>query len=126
MKNKKSWLKVGKAGIVLGALIVGTLAGPAVYADGIHADITIGTPKVVVAPDNYVYYPKYGAYYSAKRHQYYYQNHGAWVWGASPPGVRGDVVLGSPSVKMDFHDSPAHHHDDIVRKYPKDWHGDRR
>jgi hypothetical protein len=27
----------------------------------------------------------------------------------------------SPSVKMDFHDSPANHHAEIVRQYPKNW-----
>jgi hypothetical protein len=115
-----------KSGIALGALLVGTLAAPALYADGIHADINIPVPSVSVnvTPDNYVYYPKYGVYYSSHRRQYYYQDHGAWVWGARPPSVSGDVVLGSPAVKMDFHDSPDRHHDEIVRKYPRDWKGD--
>jgi hypothetical protein len=109
--------------IALAAALVGTLTIPMAYGDGIHVDIPV--PSVTVSTsDNYVYYPKYGAYYSAHRHQYYYQKHGSWVWGAAPPGVAGDVVMSSPSVKMDFHDSPANHHNDIVRRYPKDWRGD--
>ncbi|HEX4121654.1 MAG TPA: hypothetical protein VH619_13620 [Verrucomicrobiae bacterium] len=132
MKTKSSLWKAGKAGIAAGALLLGTLTVPAVYGDGGHADVNINIPVPSVtigAPDNYVYYPKYGAYYSSARHQYYYRDHNAWKWGAAPPGVDRNVILGSPSVKMDFHDSPAHHHDEIVRKYPKNWtpdHSDRR
>jgi hypothetical protein len=31
------------------------------------------------------------------------------------------VLLASPSVKMDFHDSPAQHHAAVVKQYPKNW-----
>jgi hypothetical protein len=27
----------------------------------------------------------------------------------------------SPSVKMNFHDSPANHHAQVVKQYPKNW-----
>ena len=37
--------------------------------------------------------------------------------------ISADVLLASPSVKMDFHDSPDHHHADVVRKYPKNYKG---
>jgi hypothetical protein len=39
----------------------------------------------------------------------------------APQGVSVDVLLASPSVKMDFHDSPAKHHTEMVQKYPKNW-----
>jgi len=31
------------------------------------------------------------------------------------------VLLASPSVHMDFHDSPAKHHAEMIHKYPKNW-----
>jgi hypothetical protein len=32
-----------------------------------------------------------------------------------------NVLLASPSVRMDFHDSPAQHHATVVKQYPKKW-----
>ena len=71
--------------------------------------------------DDYVYYPSYGVYYNGYRHQYYYQDQGAWVSRPGPPGISVDVLLASPSVHMDFHDSPEHHHDAMVQRYPRNW-----
>jgi hypothetical protein len=31
------------------------------------------------------------------------------------------VLLASPSVRMDFHDSPEKHHAMMLQKYPRDW-----
>jgi hypothetical protein len=31
------------------------------------------------------------------------------------------MLLASPSVRMDFHDSPAQHHATVVKQYPKNW-----
>ncbi|HSY74770.1 MAG TPA: hypothetical protein VK810_04810, partial [Dongiaceae bacterium] len=36
----------------------------------------------------------------------------------APRGVSVDVLFASPSVRMNFHDSPANHHAEIVRQYP--------
>ena len=60
--------------------------------------------------DDYVYYPNYECYYSVSRHQYAYREGNAWVARPAPRGVSVNVLLASPSVKMDFHDSPAQHH----------------
>ena len=73
------------------------------------------------AQDDYVYYPSYGVYYSSNRHQYAYVDGGAWVLRPQPRGVSVNVLLASPSVRMDFHDSPALHHAAIARQYPKSW-----
>jgi hypothetical protein len=82
-------------------------------------------PAIVVTPpgtqDNYVYYPSYGVYYNSSRRQYAYQDRGAWVSRSSPNGVSADVLRASPSVKMDFHDSPGKHQAEMVQKYPKNW-----
>jgi hypothetical protein len=124
MKTKTNLVKSGKAGIVLALLTVGTMAAPMSYADDLHIGVNIGAPTVTVAPDNYVYYPAYGAYYSPRRHLFAYEHAGSWVWEAAPPGVSANVVLATPSVKMDFHDAPWLHHKEIVRRYPHDWRGD--
>ena len=65
---------------------------------------------VFVAQDDYVYYPNYECYYSVSRRQYAYREGNAWVSRPAPRGVSVDVLMRSPSVKMDFHDSPANHH----------------
>jgi hypothetical protein len=118
-------MKTGKAGLCVGALAIGFLAAPAVWAQDVHVGMNIPVPSVNVqvgAPDDYVYYPKYGAYYSPAHHRYYYQDHSSWGWNATPPAaVTPDVFLQAPSVKMNFHDAPDKHHADIVRQYPKDW-----
>jgi hypothetical protein len=50
---------------------------------------------------------------------------GVWVTAPAPEGVSIDVLLASPSVRMDFHDTPEHHHAEIIKKYPRDWREDR-
>jgi hypothetical protein len=78
-------------------------------------------PPVVAVQDDYVYYPNYQVYYSSSRHQYAYLEGSAWVSRPAPPGVSINVLMASPSVKMDFHDSPAVHHAAVVKQYPKNW-----
>lgn len=77
---------------------------------------------VVVLQDDYVYYPQYEVYYSSSRHQYGYRDGNAWAWRPAPPNISLNVMLASPSVHMDFHDSPERHHATVVRSYPKNWH----
>ncbi len=60
--------------------------------------------------DDYVYYPGYQVYYSSNRRQYIYQDGRSWVSRPAPPRVSVDVLFASPSVRLDFHDSPAIHH----------------
>jgi hypothetical protein len=128
--NKKQYFfnKTGKAGLVLNTVLLIALAGSVSYAEGQRVGLTIGLPVVVVAPpvvtvapDNYVYYPSYGVYYNTTRHQYAYLDGAAWVSRPAPLGVSASVLLASPSVKMDFHDSPANHHEAMVHKYPKNY-----
>jgi hypothetical protein len=78
-------------------------------------------PSDVAMPDDYVYYPQYEVYYSSRRHQYGYRNGNTWAWRPSPPRVGINVLLASPSVRMDFHDSPSLHHANTVRAYPHNW-----
>ena len=126
MKNKKYFLRTNNVGFVLSAALLVALAEGVSSANGQGAGITITPPVVVAAPpvvvqDNYVYYPSYGIYYNSGRHQYAYLQGGAWVNALAPSGVSVDVLRASPSVNMDFHDSPANHHAAMVRQYPKNW-----
>jgi hypothetical protein len=73
----------------------------------------------VVAQDNYVYYPDYQVYYSGYTRQYVYLDGGAWVTRPSPPRVSAGVLFASPSVRLEFHDSPANHHAAVLRQYPR-------
>ena len=120
----------GKTKSVLNAVIclcstVGTLAGCIGYTSqgrggsgyGAHS----GVAATVVMQDDYVYYPGYDLYYSSNRRQYVYQDGGAWVSRPTPRGVSVDVLFASPSVRMDFHDSPERHHAEVVKQYPRNW-----
>jgi hypothetical protein len=143
--NETNFLAIsGKAGIVLNAALLLTLAGcgdnagssspgappPATAAVQAAAPadaqasssvVVQVTPPAEVAQDDYVYYPAYGVYYSGSRHQYASLQDGAWISEAAPRGVAVNDLRASPSVKMDFHDAPANHHAEIAKQYPKDW-----
>ena len=124
MNVKRVFFKADKAGLVLGAVLLVTLTGCEAYAGGLSVGINIA--PIVVAPpvvmqDDYVYYPNYGVYYNSSRNQYAYLEGGAWVSRPAPLGVSVDVLLASPSVRMNFHDSPANHHAAMVQQYPRNW-----
>ena len=120
MNNGKFFFQSGKAGFVLGAALLVTLTGCVGYVDGPRAGVYVA-PPVVEIQDDYVYYPGYGVYYSSSRHQYAYREGRTWVSRPAPRGVSVDVLMVSPSVRMDFHDSPANHHAAVVKQYPKNW-----
>jgi hypothetical protein len=124
MINKKSFLKTNPIGFALGAVLLTTLTGCVGYVDGPRAGVYAAPPVVDVgfaAQDDYVYYPNYEVYYSVSLHQYAYREGNAWVSRPAPRGVSVDVLMRSPSVRMNFHDSPANHHAAVVQQYPKNW-----
>jgi hypothetical protein len=125
MNTRNVFLMAGKTKWMPGVLVAFTLAGGAAFVEEARAGIDITVPGVNVTigtPDNYVFYPAYGCYYNTTRHVFVCLDGGAWVTRPAPIGISPDVVLASPSVHMDFHDSPAHH-PEIVRQYPKTWRG---
>ena len=119
MINRKLFFRTNKIGLVLSAVFLTTLTGCVGYVDGPRAGVYVAPP--VVVEDDYVYYPGYDVYYNSSRHEYAYMEGGAWVSRPAPRGVSVNVLLASPSVRMNFHDSPANHHAEIVRQYPKNW-----
>jgi hypothetical protein len=121
MNCKKLFSKTDKAGFALCAVLLTTVTGCVGYVDGPRARVYVAPPMVespVVVEDDYVYYPDYEVYYSGSRRQYFYMDGGAFVSRPAPRGVSVDVLFASPSVRMNFHDSPAFHHAEIVRQYP--------
>jgi len=126
MINQTPVSNIKPAGFVLGAVLLAALAQCAVNADAQSVGIVINPPIVVAAPvvvvqDDYLYYPGYAIYYNTYRHQYAYLDGDVWVWAPAPRGVTLEVLLAAPSVHMDFHDSLANHHQDMLQKYPKAW-----
>jgi len=119
--------KCSKIGLVSGAALIGALTGCVGYVDGPHpATVYAPAPVVyadagVVVQDDYVYYPGYQVYYSGSRHQYVYRDGRSWVTRPAPPRVSAEVLLASPSVRLDFHDAPSLHHANVVKTYPKNW-----
>jgi len=118
-------IKTSKMGFAAGAALLGLLAGCASHVEPAGEAYTppqsLYVETGVAAQDDYVYYPAYQVYYSSYRHQYIYQDGRSWVSRPAPPHVAAKVVLASPSVNVDFHDSPANHHARIVKQYPKQW-----
>jgi len=125
MKNQKDFIKSKQAGFVLGAALLAALTEGTSSADAQNIGITVRPPVVVVVPaanvENYVYYPSYGVYYNSRRHRYMFLKGDVWVTQAAPEGVTAEVLMASPSVDMDFHDSPERHHAEMLKKYPRDW-----
>jgi hypothetical protein len=120
MNDKRLFFQTNKVGLVLCAALLGALTGCVGYVDGPRAGY-YAEPSVVVVQDDYVYYPNYECYYSVSRHQYAYREGNAWVSRPAPRGVSINRLQASPSVRMDFHDSPAQHHEAVARQYPKNW-----
>ncbi|HTH49659.1 MAG TPA: hypothetical protein VMB21_19250 [Candidatus Limnocylindria bacterium] len=90
------------------------------------AYVAVTPPPVFVEQDDYVYYPRYQVYYGSRSHRYYYLDGRNWVARPAPHGVSVNVLVGSPSVHVGFHDAPSTHHAEIVRSYPRRWRPGRR
>jgi hypothetical protein len=125
MNSRKFFSKARHPGAFVLVLLGAILAGCESDADRPRQGNVYVEPPVVgavfIGQDDYVYYPAYECYYSVSRNQYAYREGNAWVSRPAPPGVEVSVLRASPSVKMDFHDSPQNHHAAVVQKYPKNW-----
>jgi hypothetical protein len=122
MNNKMPFFKADQAGCVLGAVFLLTLTGCVGYVEGPRAGVPVEPAVQVnagfIEQDDYVYYPDYQMYYGSRSHRWYDREGSSWVARPEPREVSVDVLRSSPSVRMDFHDSPAHHHSEVVQKYP--------
>jgi hypothetical protein len=124
MKDKNTFLKTNLIGLALGVALLVALTGCAGYVDGPRAGAYAAPPVVettFAVQDDYVYYPQYEIYYSSSRHEYASREGNAWISRPEPRGFSVNAVQASPSVRMDFHDSPANHHAAVAKQYPKNW-----
>ncbi len=115
--NMTPTTKLNPTRVALAAAGVLALAG-CVATGGYTTEYEPPGPPPVVAYDDYVYYPEAEVYYSNVRHEYIYRDGTRWVTRAAPPRT---WRQGTPSVHMDFHDAPEHHHDQVIRTYPRNW-----
>jgi hypothetical protein len=109
------------AGTVFSAVLAGCVTTGSSEGRGCRGYQTGQTQTTVVYQDDYDYYPGYEVYYSRNRHEYVYRDGNAWVRRPEPRGVTLNVLLSTPSVRVDFHDSPELHHSSVVQSYPKNW-----
>ena len=100
--------------------MLGALTGCVGYVDRPTQGSVYVEPAFAVQ-DDYIYYPQYECYYSVSRHQYAYREGNAWVSRPAPRGVSENVLRASPSVKMNFHDSPRNITPSWSKQYPKNW-----
>jgi hypothetical protein len=125
--NSMGGPKCSILGLVSGAALLGALTGCVGYVDSPPQGRVYPAPQpvyvespVVVQPE-YVYYPNYEVYYVSNTRQYYYRDGRSWVSRGAPPHVSSQVLFASPSVRLDFHDSPSIHHASVARQYPRNW-----
>ena len=119
-------LRLPRTGSVLAATgclaaFSGCVAGRPGYAGGPSGGATVVVQCGVMFQDDYDYFPGFETYYSRNRHEYVYRDGNAWVRRPAPRGITANVLLTMPSVRVDFHDSPEQHHDQVVTSYPKNW-----
>jgi hypothetical protein len=112
-------------GFLCGTVLLAALAGCVGYVDHPRGGAAyVESPSVYgqggMYP-GYVYYPGYQVYYSGHSHQYVYRDGRSWVSRSAPPRVSANVLLASPSVRMNFQDHPSYHHATVVKQYPKHW-----
>lgn len=117
--TKRILRPVDYVGLTLCAALIGPLAGCIVAGTDQHPRHRPQTQVVVSYEDDYDYYPRYAVYYSRSRHEYVYLDGNAWVRRREPRGVSIDLLLATPSVRMDFRDSPEKHHNTVIRSYPQ-------
>ena len=98
------------------------LAGCATESDRYYGDS--GRPVQMVQEPVYVYYPDYEVYYDNANRDYIYYDGRSWITTRRPRREWGRNFSRSPSVHLEFHDSPSHHHADVVRRYPRHWRPD--
>ena len=114
------------ATLVFGALTLLSMSGCATSEPGYAYSESYPQPTQVIVQDSYVYYPGYEVYYNNARREYVYLDGNVWVSRREPPRRWARDLRRAPHVQLDFRDSPQRHHQEVVRRYPRNWNRDRR
>lgn len=115
----------GETALLCGVVVLVSLTG--CVGDMPHrgawsiAPETRQVPTTATSRDEYLYFPSYAIYYNSTQLRYVCLESDGWATRIAPRDVTVGSLLASPSVLMDFHDSPVQHHDSVVRRYPKNW-----
>lgn len=118
-------LAAGATGLLLISILAGCSSEP---RSGYYTERQVGYDNrrnTVVYEDDYDYYPGYEVYYARTRREYVYRDGDRWVRSTTYPRANSQILLSSPSVRVEFRDSPERHHDSVTRRYPRDWRQDR-
>jgi hypothetical protein len=70
---------------------------------------------------NYIYYPRFEAYYHRPSKQFYYPNGKNWEVKPTVMSSTPREVFDSPSVPFQFPNHPSKYHEMVKRAYPADW-----
>jgi hypothetical protein len=109
------------AGLACLIMLAGCIANTPSHRGGHRSGGSVQVQTTMVFEDDYDYYPGYEVYYSRNRQEYVYRDRNGWVRRPEPSGISLNVLLASPSVRVDFRDSPERHHDRVIRSYPRHW-----
>jgi hypothetical protein len=110
------------AGFAAAAMLLVLPTGCTTVVDApVAANAMPAANTIFTIDGDYDYFPGYNAYYNRDNHQYVFLEGGYWVSRPAPYGVATNVLRASPSVRMEFRDSPASHNAEMVRKYPHNW-----
>ena len=109
------------AGTVLLAALAGCVTDGSDRRSGYRAQPVVQAQVAVASQDDYDYYPRYEVYYSRTRNEYVSRDGNGWVRRPEPSGITRDLLISTPSVRLDFHDAPEQHHATVVKTYPKNW-----
>ena len=119
-----------KTSCICGAAFLLALTGCVGYVRGPGAGVYVGPAVEVNAgfamEDDYIYYPGYQMYYGSRSHRWYDYESSRWMSRPAPRYLSPRVIRASPSVRVDFHDSPAAHHAQVIQTYPRNWRPDDR
>ena len=119
---KTKFPAIGTVSLLTSAVVLTAFAG--CVAEGRRGYATgpaVQVQTTAVFQDDYDYYPGYETYYSRNRHEYVYRDGNNWVRRSAPRGITAQVLMATPSVRVDFHDAPEQHHANVVRTYPRNW-----
>jgi len=124
MKSKNFQMSVRAAG-GLGLLVLTLLAGCADTPTWSSMSVVPSSAQLQAvrgrAP-SYVYFARYEIYFERTLRQYTYVEGNAWVTRSEPPpGVPVALLEASPSVALNYSDTPQRHHAAVVSSYPRNW-----
>ncbi|MBN8420439.1 MAG: hypothetical protein J0L73_16085 [Verrucomicrobia bacterium] len=70
---------------------------------------------------NYIYYPRYEAYYHPATKMFHYPSGQKWETSPTVLSNSAEEVRASPSVPFVFPDHPSKYHGAVRQSYPHDW-----